>query len=212
MELSSEQNAMKDYFDSSAGLDSDDCALLAQNVQNQRIMEYSLWNTMDPYCTTNLRSNVQQFAVDTGRSYRDGYGGVPTCVIDDATRQRLGETTSMRGRIPLNTRVFQGVENLSRGVPKPDIESRIFTGELTQSRRACDGIGEVSIERFDPLLPCIMQTIGNPRNYTNGHRIGVATRDIDFQREFLKQSGYEYSGKYWVKKYCDNRSKTPIHG
>lgn len=196
---------MKGYFDSKAGLDSDDCSVLAENVQSQRIVDYMLWNNLDSYCKTDVRAQTRQFAMDTGRSYKEGYGQVPTCNVDDSTQFRMGEVTSARGRIPLNTRVFQGVENLSRGIPQPELESRLFPGDATQSRRTCDEGGEVSLDRFYPLLPCIAETIGNPRNFaSDDSRGGVSTRDIDFQRDFLKQSGFEYSGKYWVKKYCKN--------
>jgi hypothetical protein len=193
------------FFDNIASLDQDDCAILAQDVQNSRMCDYSLYNNLDPYCKTQLRDKVRRFSLENGRSFKDGLGEPAACYLDEETRLERGTYTHPRGRIALSVRVFHDVPYLGRGVAMPDVESQLQSGEFQFERRMCKGEAQRSVNRFEPLLPCIRETIANPRNVvmnTDVERIGEPTRDVDYQRKFLQRSGFEYNGKTWHRKIC----------
>ena len=194
-------------FDGSSNLREDDCAVLAQNVQNNRIVDYNLYNNYDLYCKTTTRQDAQAFSLDNFRSVKEGYGEPSACVIDEETNIIKSALTHPRGRIALEERVFHDVPYyLGRGLPQPEEEMRIKLGDYQYERKMCASNVELSVDRFDPLLPCIRETIANPVNTAsmsnNIERIGAPTRDVDFQKRFLRQQGYDYNGKFWNKKYC----------
>ena len=194
-------------FDGSSNLREDECAVLAQNVQNNRIVDYNLYNNYDLYCKTDVRQDARKFSLDNFRSFKEGYGEPAACSIDEETNIIRSSMTHPRGRIVLEERLFHDTPYyLGRGLPQPDEETRLKIGEYQYERRMCASNVELSIDRFDPLLPCIRETIANPVNNasmsSNIERIGAPTRDIDFQKRFLKQQGYDYNGKFWNKKYC----------
>jgi len=192
-------------FDAISGLRSDGCAVMAQDVQNNRQFDYSVYNNYDVYCTAGARDQAKQFGLDNNRLIRDGYEPL-ACDIDKESALEKSEITHLRGRIELCPRVFQDGPWLGRGMSHPDAETRLQMGEYQYQQRMCASNVECGIDRFDPLIPCIRQTIANPSNlvseFDTAARIGEPTRDVEFQKKFLKQLGYDYSGKYWVKKYC----------
>ena len=189
-------------FDGSENLRDDECWVLAENVQNNRMFKYSVANDYDLFCKTDVRQQAQQLSLDNMRYIKEGYGEPAACVMDQSNQLELGGLIRCRGRIELLPRMFLDVPNLARGVPMPEIESRLQMGDYTFERRMCSSNTECTADRFEPLLACIQKTIANPVNLTHLPRVGEPTRDADYQRMFLEQSGYSYNNRIWHKKYC----------
>jgi hypothetical protein len=99
--------------------------------------------------------------------------------------------------------VFGAPPDLRRGAGAPELEDRIKQGNNTGAHRSCNVLSEVSINRFTPLLPCLEQSVQNPQHIVPVWvRGGEPTRDIDNQKKFLTQLGYEYDGRMWLKREC----------
>jgi hypothetical protein len=202
---------MKRIFDLEHRPHSDACAIEARDAQNKSLNEYRLFN---PYSTSSTKcddaeSKIKEFTTVNHTTYKDGYGNANACRIDADTTMRLGaQITNERYKVPLNTRLFTAVPNLSRGGLAPEVESRLTQGQDTQVKKSCDNLGGIQIDRFVPLLPCLKDTIQNPETivpkWTWG---GEPTRDSMRQRQFLEANGYQFDGKVWAKKLCGDGAR-----
>lgn len=187
-------------FNLRSSINSDECAILAEDTHNRRINEYMLFSQY-AQCT-NEYDQVKEFSYKNGAN--NSNTSLPSCEITNDSNLRLGETTHMRGRQQLCSQTFTGAPMIGRGVVSPEIEDRLVQGELRQPRKGC--YNESQMDNFTPLLPCLREHVIMPVVPTLS-RSGEPTRDIDFQQKFLKESGYEFDGKIWHRKYCDNVKK-----
>lgn len=72
-----------------------------------------------------------------------------------------------------------------------DVFSNMMIGERTRTRRSCDGINGMEINRFIPLVPCLEQNIQNtehiiPKYWVRG---GQDTRSIIRNIDYMKECG-----------------------
>lgn len=183
----------------------DDCAQTIRDLQNQSIGDYRLFNmyrTNKPDCTDD-KKQVTEFMSQNRMVLRDGYGLTNGCMVDVDSAIRLGgEITNERYKEQLQPRVYHAVPSLNRGGLVPEVETRLIQAEMTNKRRPCY-VAEEYTGRFLPMLPCLENTIQNPKHivpeWTWG---GEPTRDTVRQRLFLEEHGYQFDGQVWNKKMC----------
>lgn len=183
----------------------DDCARNARDLQNTSAENYSLF-PMFPTQGADCKQteSLNKFGADNHMNFRDGYGNANGCTVDaDSAMRNGGILTNDRFKTQLNGRVFQAVPNLAHGGFVPHVESRLTQGESCSEHRSCNSLSEVTINRFVPLVPCLRDTIQDPRHivpaWTWG---GEPTRDTVRQEAFLKENGYVFDGTAWNKRMC----------
>ena len=187
-------------FDSRGSLGNDACLQQARDRTNALILDYVTFHTYDPFCKTDQRERVREFGAEHARHYKEGYGDPTPCVLPD---EPAAQGTRACGRQQLDARVFTAAPGLGRGMPMPEVESVLQQGEYTYERKQCTQPSCDGVDTFVPLLPCIETMIANRQGSApTEERCGVPTRDLDRQREFLAQLGYEHDGRMWRKRIC----------
>jgi hypothetical protein len=107
---------------------------------------------------------------------------------------RSGRVSRTRERQELQARTFQGAPMVGRGVTDPEVESKLVQGPLRQSRRSCNN--EFVVDSFPPIVNCLTPVMSTK------FLAGESTRDIDSQKTFLENSGYENRKGIWTKRTC----------
>jgi hypothetical protein len=147
-------------------LGSDVCALKAREHTNQKITRRSLWNTyerdnMDP----QRAEKIKCFSTENlNLHYKNGYGVATPNLVDKDTDLRLNSMwTSEKAKTQMFHRFYLANPDLSRGVPKPGMESELMQGEDTATvYRQCMRMSELGYDRFTPMIPCLKETIQDP--------------------------------------------------
>ena len=188
-------------FDIQNRIGNDDCAMDFDTSYNKSISDYMLFNqyqtnqTDEKVCTMNF-NKVSEFANNNHMMLRDGYGNTNGCYIDNDSEVRQFRLTSDKKRDNLNTRMYRGGPNLSRGNANPEVESKLVQGDM--SIYDCPNR---SLDVFIPMLPCLRKSIQDPKNIIESwQRGGDSTRDTLKQEDFLSKNGYVFDGKVWLKK------------
>jgi len=182
----------------------DDCAKSVKDMQNDSIQNYNIFPLFPTQGANDAISAVTQFSSDNHTNFRDGYGFLNASTVDaDSSIRNGSKITHEKFKTQLNGRVFQAVPNLGRGGFIPNVESRLTQGEKTTEHKSCGALSEVVINRFIPMVPCLRDTVQDPKHiipqWVWG---GEPTRDTVRQEEFLKAQGYVFDGTVWQKKMC----------
>lgn len=163
----------------------DECAVESRDIFNQSGFDYRVKNFFD-----KDRESLIGFSSDqTNLRFQDGYGTPPSEVIEESSKIRNDFGWSARGRIPLSTRIYQGVPDLSHGVPNPDQETELFHVKHDITTRV---VMESDLSNFVPLIDPIKETVQSPDHivpsaWVNG---GEDTRGRLREPEYLRQNGF----------------------
>jgi hypothetical protein len=192
-------------FEQTSRPGADGCTMAAENTQNSRMFEWVVFPGVDAQCRD--KAAVVAFAAENKRLVRGGYGPL-ACNIEQELH--IGEATLDPSKNQLCARVFGAPPDMRRGAGEPEIEDRVKQGSATNVHRSCNVLSEVTIDRFEPLIPCIERNIQNPSHIVpKWIRGGEPTRDVDHQKRFLSHIGYEYDGRAWYKRPCAATPSTP---
>jgi hypothetical protein len=73
----------------------------------------------------------------------------------------------------------------------PDTYSILLSGESTRTGKGCDSLSGVTIDRFEPLVPCIKYNIQDPVHYIPKYwvRGGMDTRSYQRNSDYLRSCG-----------------------
>lgn len=189
-------------FDLENRLNNDECALADRDRQSDEAAQYELANFYSsnvPACSN--KAAELSFCYPNLR-FRDGHGVANACVIDADSAARLGaKQTNSPHRIELKTRVFQGHPHLERGQIMPSKESTLIHSEISRDRIPCAHTTEKHIDRFTPLIPCLLETLQNPDTVVVDawQWGGEASRGWIRDESYLTKCGYSNDGKTWNK-------------
>ncbi len=177
------------FLDNRLGLD--DCALVANEKQNQLIDNYYLFNPRAG-CDDRKFENVAQC---NNMVINNGYGYTDECNVDvDSSLRNGGEITNKS----IVNQEFRKCANNDCDTDMKSIENKMRRGNDYGMKR-CDVISEVSTLDLQmyPLVPCLARNIQNPENlvfnpekHTWG---GDASRDSLYQKKFLKKQGFRFT-------------------
>ena len=181
-------------YDAENHASSDPCALREREGVNRGILGYQTAQYRPP-CDDPSPCRDPMAAAAGHRNLRpwDGFG-ISACAIDGDSRLRvLSEATHPRQRTQLPKRLFSAVPNLARGVPTPDVESSLFSGDSTSLLRACDRLAERDWNRFDPGVAAV------PVEHVVPTWMAAPSRTVARSPEFLRALGYVHDGRAWVR-------------
>ena len=185
MKMASKSGDGGKLFDIRPRTADDECAVEARDLFNQSGFDYRVKNFFD-----KDRENLIGFSSDqTNLRFQDGYGTPTPEVIEESSKIRNEFGWSARGRTPLSARIYQGVPDLSHGVPNPDQESDMFHVKHDITTRL---VMESDLSHFDPLIDPIRDTVQSPDHivpsaWVNG---GEDTRGRLREPEYLKRNGF----------------------
>ena len=114
--------------------------------------------------------------------------------------------TNKREINQLFTRPYATVPYMGRGEGDVCTESKLRNAEDTSQNRPCNNLAGIYIDRFVPQLPCVRQSVQNPKNLIPEDtdrtwvRGGQPSRQIIRNKNYLKKCGFSYNGKLWQKK------------
>lgn len=197
-------------FNSENGLKSEGCALRARDRFNEDVNNYALFNPFITSATDKCKTAIeklQEFSTENYLQIRDGVGVTNACHVDTDNALRTFNLTNNREIMQLDTRLFKGSPFVGKGsLTNTDAESAIMQGNNTYNSEECSGVSVID-NVFQPLLPCLEETIQNPVHIIPPWiRGGESTRDTLKQSEFLEKTGYQFDGTVWTKKICDSSS------
>ena len=163
----------------------DVCAVDSRDTFNRSGFDYRVTNFFDQDRNSLIGFSSEQ----TNLRYQEGYGTPTAEVIEESSKIRNDFGWNARGRIPLTTRTYQGVPDLSHGTPNPDTESDIFHVKHDIVSRV---VMESDLSRFEPLIDPIKDTVQDPAHivptaWVNG---GEDTRGRLREPEYLEQNGF----------------------
>lgn len=183
--MASKGDGAAKLFDIRPRTGDDECAVEARDLFNQSGFDYRVQNFFG-----KDRDNLIGFASDqTNLRFQDGYGTPTPDVIEESSKIRNEFGWSARGRTPLTTRIYQGVPDLSHGVPNPDQETDLFHVQHDITTRV---VMESDLSNFEPLIEPIRGTVQDPdyivpSAWVNG---GEDTRGRLREPEYLARNGY----------------------
>lgn len=163
----------------------DTCAVESQNLYNQSGFDYRIKNFFD-----RERDNLIDFSShQTNLRFQDGYGTPASLVMDESSKIRHDFGWNARGRIPLATRIYQAVPDLSHGMPNPDAETDMLHVKHDITTRV---VMESDLSHFEPLIGPIKDTVQDPQHivpsaWING---GEDTRGQLREPEYLRRNGF----------------------
>ncbi len=186
-------------------LTQDSCYLTEKEQISMGPGNYYNMNFYD--CECNIPA-VRELAVKQPEmTYNDGYGW-SQCQIDKDSvfRNDPSRITNPRLIQQLHERPYLTVPYMSRGGFDVPTESMLTLGtELTGSKRACNTLSGIYIDRFVPQIPHIKENVQNPIHFIESDndktwiRGGEDSRSLIRNTDYLKKCGYEYNGKMWSR-------------
>ena len=174
------------HLDNRMGLD--DCALAANEKQNNKIDQYQLYN---PRADCNDKQ-FMDIAACNNMVPNNGYGNSDSCNIDTDSRLRNG--AELTDKSTLNEQFRKCGANECED-EKNMTENRMRRGNDFGLKR-CDTVSEASTLdlQFTPMVPCLKNNIQNANHivptWTWG---GEPTRDSLKQKEFLQDQGFRFT-------------------
>jgi len=175
-------------LDNRMGLD--DCALAANERQNNRMNDYNLYN---PRYDCN---NTEYMAVAECNNMvpNNGYGVSDKCNIDTDSRLRNGGDLTMKNTLNQNFRRCGANNSGDCEDDKNSIENRMRRGNDFGLKR-CDTVTEVSTLdlHLTPMIPCLQKNIQDPVHLVpNWQWGGDGTRDSLAQKKWLQSQGFRF--------------------
>ena len=149
-------------YDADVGLRNDSCAQTTRDYDNQRMQNYMLAGGQ-PAVACPVGGPRRPDLDHRNMHVHRGYGNADACTIDgdSAMRNNVSGLTNPRETHQLFTRMYQAVPDLRGGLPRPDIESRLLSGDLDETRH-CTG-GSAWDRNFFDMLPCVAN-VQNPEH------------------------------------------------
>ena len=174
------------HLDNRMGLD--DCALAANEKQNNKIDQYQLYN---PRADCNDKQ-FMDIAACNNMVPNNGFGNSDSCNIDTDSRLRNG--AELTDKSTLNEQFRKCGANECED-EKNMTENRMRRGNDFGLKR-CDTVSEASTLdlQFTPMVKCLKDNIQNANHivptWTWG---GEPTRDSLKQKEFLQNQGFRFT-------------------
>lgn len=195
------------FYDAENHVTSDACALRVRDSSNRDILGYQIAQYR-PGCDDPSPCHDPRTAAVGHRNLRpwDGFG-INSCGVDGDSSLRGGQVTHPRQRTQLPKRIFNAVPNLARGVPTPDVESRLFSGHSTSMYRTCDHLSEKAFDVFNPAIAATPVEHIVPA-WTAG---GAPSRSISRSPEFLHALGFVQDGRTWRRAAAPGPHAAPRH-
>lgn len=157
-------------------MDYEECKLDEKQKMNDAMMNYQF---SPLYSRGNGCESLTNFTTDNYMMSQQTVGNADTCAINQSNRMRVGENTKPQGPQTLQTRVFHGVPDLSRGKPNVDVESRMRHGDFGNANRSCIEDEERVNQRWqEPALDCWHNRFMNEGMMPQMTRGGVNTREM----------------------------------
>jgi hypothetical protein len=166
----------------------DDCALSANEKQNNKMDKYHLYN---PRVDCNDKKYMK-VASCNNMVVNNGYGNSDSCNIDIDSRLRNGGEITNKQTLNKNFRKC-GSNNCEDD--KNSTENRMRRGNDFGLKR-CDTVSESSTLdlHLTPMIKCLQDNIQNTNHivptWTWG---GEPTRDALKQKEFLEEQGFRFT-------------------
>jgi hypothetical protein len=120
----------------------------------------------------------------------------------------LGNILTHTGaRQQLNARPYRSVPymgNCRAPLMDSDTYSMLISGESTRTGKACNSLAGVTIDRFEPLVPCLRYNIQNPEHYIPKYwvRGGTDTRAYIRNSDYLRACGIKKCVTPCEKNFC----------
>ena len=187
-------------------LKEDSCYKELRNETSEKPGEYSTGNYND--CTCEALYTKELSLQQPAMFFRDGYGWTSKdgCNIDKDSKMRNGDRLTNKREInQLFQRPYATVPYMGRGEGDVCTESKLRSAEDTSQNRPCNNLAGIYIDRFVPQLPCVRQSVQNPKNLIPEDsdrtwvRGGQPSRQIIRNKNYLKKCGFTYNGKLWQK-------------
>lgn len=159
-------------------------------------------------CTCEAKHTKDLSLQQPTTQYRDGYGWTSNdgCNVDkDSNLRNARNLTNPRLIQQLHERPYLTVPYMGRGEGDVCEESHLRHGEGTMHNRPCNNLAGIYIDRYTPQIPCIRESVQNPKHIVpedtdvNWIRGGQPSRQIIRNKDYLKKCGFSYNGKYWNK-------------
>jgi|UniRef100_A0A6C0LXE4 hypothetical protein len=180
-----------------------------KNLRNKTISRTGKYNTRNFKNCDCLAPEVKELSLQhPSVFFRDGYGWSSNngCNIDNDSKLRNAKNlTNERCINQLMTRPYSTTPYMGRGEGNVIIENKLLPGESTVQNRPCNNLSGIYIDRFIPQIPCIKREIQNTKNIipedtdNNWVRGGQPSRQIIRNKDYLKNCGYKYNGKFWKR-------------
>jgi hypothetical protein len=167
------------YFDNGNKMSMDVCAIKARDIENESLMNYSIFNTFND---CQMLQNASELAVEyPNLRYNIGYG-IDCGIIDADSKIKLDQKLRAVENQQLCTRTFTAVPNLGRGILVPNLETQLIQGIDTSLNKDCHNLAEYELGHHAPLTDCMHQYIKNASVVMDEHAIGKPSKDIFMQQ------------------------------
>ena len=203
------QNSISNKFNIQqlSKLNEDNCYKKVRTKTSQKSGIYHTSNFHDYICEapTVLETSLQQPNI----IHKDGYGwtSMNGCNIDNDSKLRNAKNlTNKRCINQLLERPFKTIPYMGRGMGNICIESKLLPSEDTFQNKSCNNLSGIYIDRFIPQIPCIRNTIQNPKNIIPEDndktwvRGGQPSRQVIRNKNYLKKCGFKFNKNHWSKK------------
>tara|TARA_B100001123_G_scaffold447883_1_gene606894 strand:- start:420 stop:1058 length:639 start_codon:yes stop_codon:yes gene_type:complete len=192
-------------YDQQSNLQDDQCYVQWRMKNSQKPGNYMLNNYHSCDCTAPANRNLALSQPTV--NFQDGYGwtSINGCNIDADSKLRLNpaQLTNKNCKTVLNTRPYNTVPYMGRGVGNPKIELQLKEGTDTYQSRPCLDLTEENLTdySFTPLVPNLKKNIQNPAHLIpevadkGWVRGGIPSRLLIQDSNYLQQCGYPLPGK-----------------
>lgn len=182
------------YFDSGTSIKNDECARNIDNLENDSIFNYYIFNAYKIYgdCT-KVEEKIKAIANEyPNLRYRIGYGHADAChaAIDSSLKNSV--LTHGPEKIQLFSRNFVAGPDLSNGLSIPQIESQLQQGHSSTCEAMRNGkMAEVDFDRFTPFGSCLQEFYNSyHKSLPDKHSIGENSRSLMKDQDFVKKCGF----------------------
>lgn len=137
------------------------------------------------------------------------------CTGSDLKNGCIGNVITHTGaRQQLRTRPYRTVPymgNCRAPMMNPDAYSMLVSGESTRTGKGCNSLSGVTIDRFEPLVPCLRYNIQNPVHYIPKYwvRGGMDTRAYIRNTDYLRACGIKKCVTPCEKNFCALKDLPP---
>lgn len=182
------------YFDSGTSIKNDHCAINTNNLENESIFNYNIFNSFKIHgdCT-KVEEKIQTIANEyPNLRYKIGYGHADACHASIDSSLKNGTLTHGSEKIQLFSRNFVAGPDLSTGLAIPHIESQLQQGYSSTCDSMINGkMAEVDFDRYTPFGRCLQQFYdGYHKSLPEKHSIGENSRSLTKDLDFVKKCGF----------------------
>jgi hypothetical protein len=183
-------------FNNMSRIGNDNCSTTQSHSINKKHSSYMTNNYNLHRC--GMHQPITFATKQPNLFYKGGAGsnvGIGGCAVDDNSKLTIGQiSTNPKCRITLQQRPFLTVPLLSKGKPKPTIESALQQGKQVINKKSCNPTTEIPFLREAlPLIPSLEETIQNPDYLIEDSvvkgwiRGGLPTRDLVRDQDYFER-------------------------